>query len=145
MNIEVIGEAGTRQLAEKIGRLLKGGEVIELIGDIGAGKTTFVKGLAKGLAISEDIQSPSFTVSRVYNGRNDIQLVHYDFYRLSDPGIIRNELAELIQDPRTITVIEWADIVNDVLPEDRQQFRFSTPHENSRKIDLDDIYQKILI
>ena len=61
----------------KLGAELRGGEVIELIGDVGAGKTTFTKGLAKGLAIAETVQSPSFTISLVYDGR--LEIVHYDF------------------------------------------------------------------
>src|SRR5665647_571424 len=96
--IEVTSEQEMRTLGEKLGLLLKGGEVIELVGDVGAGKTTFVKGLAHGLAIDEDVQSPSFTISRVYDARDDLQLAHYDFYRLNDAGIMANELTETTQD-----------------------------------------------
>jgi tRNA threonylcarbamoyladenosine biosynthesis protein TsaE len=135
--IEVASEQETRALGEKLGRLLKGGEVIELVGDVGAGKTTFVKGLARGLAIDEDVQSPSFTISRVYDARNNLQLAHYDFYRLSDAGIMANELTETTQDPETITVIEWADIVEGVLPARRLRMTFASPTETSRTITLD--------
>lgn len=144
MVIEVSGESETKQLGERIGKLLKGGEVFELIGDVGAGKTTFVKGLARGLLIDDDIQSPSFTVNRIYQGRDGIELVHYDFYRLSDPGIIKNELAEMVVDPNVVTVIEWADIVDDALPARRKQLRFSTPQEDMRRIELPDEYKELL-
>ena len=60
--------------------------VIELVGDVGAGKTTFVRGLALGLGISEPLSSPSFTISRFYQG-SKATLTHYDFYRLEDPGL----------------------------------------------------------
>ena len=145
MIIEVIGESETRRLGERIGKVLKGGEIFELIGDVGAGKTTFVKGLARGLKIDDDVQSPSFTVSRVYRGRDDLELVHYDFYRLADPGIMKNELAETVDDPHAITVIEWADIVNDVLPERRLQFRFTTPRNDMRQVEIPDEYRKVLL
>ena len=78
---------------EEIGRQISEGMVLELIGDVGAGKTTFTKGLAKGLGISETVQSPTFTISRVYEGEK-LTLSHYDFYRLNDYGIMEMELAE---------------------------------------------------
>ena len=138
MIIEVNGEQETKDLAASIGSLLKGGEVFELVGDVGAGKTTFVKGLAKGLAIDDDIQSPSFTISREYEARDGLRLVHYDFYRLSEPGIMANEVAEMIHDDKTVTVIEWADIIEGVLPANRYTIRFESPSENVRSITLPD-------
>jgi len=136
MIIEVEGEAQTREYGERIGRLLVGGETVELVGDVGAGKTTFVKGLAKGLGIDEDVQSPSFTISRVYDARDDLQLAHYDFYRLNAAGIMKDELTETMRDAQTVTVIEWADIVEGVLPKERLTIVFETPTESSRKLTL---------
>lgn len=139
MIIEVKSEQETKDLATKIGSLLKGGEVFELVGDVGAGKTTFVKGLAKGLEIEDDIQSPSYTISRLYDARNGLQLVHYDFYRLTEAGIMANEVAEMIRDEQTITVIEWADIIEGILPENRYTIRLESPSENVRLIHLPDV------
>ncbi|UTX51470.1 tRNA (adenosine(37)-N6)-threonylcarbamoyltransferase complex ATPase subunit type 1 TsaE [Candidatus Saccharibacteria bacterium TM7i] len=136
MIIEVKSEAEMKALAEKIGTQLKGGEVFELIGDIGAGKTTFTKGLARGLAIDDDVQSPSFTISRMYEARDGLQLAHYDFYRLDDPGIMTNELAEFANDATTVTVVEWADVVEGVLPKDRMRIRITTPTETSRTVEI---------
>lgn len=138
MIIEVKSEQETKELAMKIGSHLRGGEVFELVGDVGAGKTTFVKGLAKGLAIQDDIQSPSFTISRLYDARDGLQLVHYDFYRLTDPGIMANEVAEMVHDNKTVTVIEWADIVEGVLPATRLSIQFESPSETDRNITLPD-------
>ncbi len=138
MIIEVTGENATKELGARIGARLRGGEIFQLIGDVGAGKTTFVKGLAKGLGINDEVQSPSFTISRVYDGRDGLQLVHYDFYRLTDPGIMANEVAEMVNDPTTITVIEWADIVEGVLPAKHFTITFSTPAEETRAIELPD-------
>lgn len=136
MIIEVASEQETKSLARTLGATLHGGEVFQLIGDVGAGKTTFVKGLAEGLAIHDDVQSPSFTISRQYEARDGLQLVHYDFYRLADPGIMANELHEMVNDQKTVTVIEWADIVEGVLPERHFTIRFTAPTETTRTIDL---------
>jgi tRNA threonylcarbamoyladenosine biosynthesis protein TsaE len=124
--------------AEQIGRQLMGGEVIELIGDVGAGKTTFTKGLAKGLGINEVIQSPTFTISREYDARDGLRLSHYDFYRLPNAGIMADELHETVTDPRSVTVVEWAEVVDNVLPEKRITLRItpSRVSETSRDIEL---------
>ena len=95
------------EFGKEIGSNLEGGSVLELIGDVGAGKTTFTKGLALGLGVLETVQSPTFTISRVYEGDN-LTLSHYDFYRLNDYGIMKMELAENLSDPQNITVVEWA-------------------------------------
>ena len=119
----------------QFGAKLKGGEVIELIGDVGAGKTTFTKGLAKGLAINEVVQSPSYTISRVYDGR--LELVHYDFYRLDDAGVMAIELAENLGDEDKVVVIEWAETVADILPANKIQVRISSPNETERLLEID--------
>lgn len=134
--IDVANEAETRLLGEKLGRLLKGGEIIELVGDVGAGKTTFVKGLARGLVIHEAVQSPSFTISRVYDARDGLLLAHYDFYRLNDAGIMADELAETTQDTTSITVIEWADIVEGVLPAEHLRISITAPTETTRSLKM---------
>lgn len=136
MDFIASNEAETKALGQRLGSLLHGGEVIELVGDVGAGKTTFVKGLALGLAIDEDVQSPSFTISRVYDGRDGLQLAHYDFYRLHDAGIMADELQETVSDARIVTVVEWADIVEGVLPASRIRIVFTTPSENERQLTL---------
>ena len=116
---EIHDEADMKAFGAQLGALLRGGEVIELVGDVGAGKTTLTKGIADGLRIDEGIQSPSFTISRVYAAPSGVQLAHYDFYRLHDAGIMADELHETIHDPRTTTIIEWAEIISGVLPDDR--------------------------
>ena len=123
-------------LGAQIGALCSGGEVIELIGDIGAGKTTFTKGLASVLGIEEDVQSPTFTISRVYATEENLLLAHYDFYRLTDPGVMKIELAESVSDPDTITVIEWAEVVADVLPADTLHVTIKTLIDEQREVTL---------
>lgn len=136
MKKDVNSEAETKAFGENLGRHLKGGEVIELVGDVGAGKTTLVKGIARGLAVDEDVQSPSFTISRVYGGRDGLQLAHYDFYRLVDAGIMADELREVLHDSQFVTIIEWADIVDGVLPADRLRIVISAPSEHGRILDI---------
>lgn len=136
MIIEVKGEAETNAFGLRIGALLRGGEVIELIGDVGAGKTALTKAIAKGLGVSEDVQSPSFTISRVYETPTHLQLVHYDFYRLHDPGIMAEELVEALGDMRNITVVEWADIVKGVLPADRLSIHITPTSEHGRRLSV---------
>lgn len=125
-----------QDLGARIGALLRGGEVIELIGDVGAGKTTFTKGLAKGLVIKEDVQSPTFTISRVYDARDEIILAHYDFYRLVDAGIMSAELYESVHDVHTVTVIEWGGVVAGVVPTDHLSIEIVATGEDSRVVDI---------
>ena len=136
MVYEVKNEAEMKRLGEKLGGLLRGGEIIELVGDVGAGKTTLTKGIAKGLKIDEDIQSPSFTISRVYDARDGLTLAHYDFYRLQDAGVMADELHETLHTPTAITIIEWADIVSGVLPLERLTIHISPLSEEARKVEL---------
>lgn len=69
---------------------------------------------------SEDtVSSPTFTLSQIYECRGGLEIHHFDFYRLSDPGVVASQLAESLEDERVITVVEWSDIVKDVLPMDR--------------------------
>ena len=118
-----------RELGEKITAPC----VIELIGDVGAGKTTFTRGLAQGLGVAEPITSPSFTISKSYAYKNGV-LSHYDFYRLPDPGLMAEDLAESIADPHTITVVEWANTIQDILPPNRLIYEITTNDDGTRAL-----------
>ncbi len=125
------------RLGEAVASRLHGGECIELVGDIGAGKTTFVQGMGVGLEVIDDVQSPSFTISREYECRDNLRLVHYDFYRLQEAGVIAYELAESLSDPQAITVIEWAKTINAVLPDNRIVVTItSDKNSEARTVDL---------
>lgn len=123
----------TATLAEFLGSKLRGGEVIELVSDLGGGKTTFVRGIAKGMGSEDKVASPSFTISREYKA-GERTLYHFDFYRLSDPGIVANELAEVVGDPQAVVAVEWADIVEDVLPADKLTIRINATGEFTREL-----------
>lgn len=126
----------TIAIGEQIGSTLKGGEVIELISDLGGGKTTFVKGLAKGFGSEDPVASPSFTISHVYRCRDNKELHHFDFYRLQDAGVVGSELAEVIGDAQVVTVIEWGDIIHDILPSNRFVVRITAVSDTARKITI---------
>ena len=112
--------------------------VIELLGDVGAGKTTFVRGLAEGLGIKEPVTSPSFTISKAYTIPSGGTLVHYDFYRLPDPGIMAEDLEEAIKTPNNIVMVEWANTVADLLPKDRVRIEIKYNDDGTRKVALPD-------
>lgn len=130
------GESATLNFAEQIGRNLKGGEVIELAGDLGAGKTTFVRGIAGGAGSVDHVTSPSFTIRNDYSTK-ERSIAHFDFYRLADPGIAKDMLAEEVIDPETTVIVEWAGVVDDILPEDRVEIAISTTAENERQFKID--------
>jgi tRNA threonylcarbamoyladenosine biosynthesis protein TsaE len=136
MTIEVRNEAAMKAFGKKLGAVLEGGEIIELIGDVGTGKTTLTKGIAGGMGVDEDVQSPSFTISRVYDTPSNLHLSHYDFYRLHDAGIMADELHETLHDAGAVTIIEWAEIVAGVLPVDRLSIHITSPGENERHVTL---------
>lgn len=127
-------EAELINFGREIGQNLHAPAVIELIGDVGAGKTTFTKGLAEGLGVEDQVTSPSFTISKSYTF-NDGFLNHYDFYRLPDPGLMQEDLAESINDESTITVVEWAESVKDILPKGHRTFLITLNEDGSRTIE----------
>jgi tRNA threonylcarbamoyladenosine biosynthesis protein TsaE len=113
------GSADTIALGEILGANLSGGELIELHADLGGGKTTLTQGIASGLGSKDIVSSPTFTLSKIYKCRGGIEIHHFDFYRLTEPGVLKDQLAESLSSKNVVTIIEWSDIVADVLPEDR--------------------------
>ncbi len=107
--------------------------IFELVGDVGAGKTTFVRGFAEGLGIKEKVTSPSFTISKSYALPNGKTLTHYDFYRLKDPGIMANDLKEKIKNNH-IVIVEWANSVKNLLPENHTTITITTNPDSTRSI-----------
>lgn len=135
--ITVATDSDMKLLGRRLGAQFRGGEALELIGDVGAGKTTLAKGIAAGLEIDEDVQSPSFTISRTYAARDGLTLEHYDFYRLQEAGVMAYELSESIADPKTVVLVEWAETVSSVLPDERIVIRISYhPDDDGRSVDV---------
>lgn len=123
----------TEQLAARLGAKLRGGEVIELVSDLGGGKTTFTRGLVRGAGSRDQVRSPTFTLSSEYHTPN-FTIAHFDLYRLHEAGIVADELAEVVGDPAYVVVVEWGGIVHDVLSSGRLTVRFAQSGEDARTI-----------
>ena len=125
-------ENETREFALKLADELKAGDVLALIGDLGTGKTALTKYIAQGLGIKDSIVSPTFTIVREYtDGR--LPLYHFDVYRLADSEEMFNIGAEeYFYEKGGVCVIEWADIVEDILPADTKR-EYTNVHFSFRK------------
>lgn len=123
----------TLEIAALVGQKLKGGEVIELVSDLGGGKTVFVKGVAKGMGIKDLVGSPSFTLSSEYKA-GDLTLHHFDFYRLGEAGLMTNTIGEVLGKPEAVVAVEWADMIDTVLPQNRLSIHIRAIDENSRHL-----------
>ena len=122
----------TLSLGKKLGELLQPGMLITLDGDLGAGKTTFTKGIGQGLQIKRVINSPTFTILKQYRGR--LQLSHFDAYRLEGQD---NDLGfEEIFDSDDVCVVERPEFISDILPEKRLEIQINKIDENARKFVL---------
>lgn len=107
----------TVALALKLGRILQRGDTICLVGDLGTGKTAFTGGIARALDIAGYITSPTFTIVNEYEGR--LPLYHFDVYRIGDPDEMHETGYDEYINGDGVTVIEWADLIEDILPHER--------------------------
>lgn len=123
----------TIAFSERLGSLLQQGDVLALEGDLGAGKTTFTKGLAKGLNITRNVNSPTFTIIKEYQGR--LPLYHMDVYRVEDSfeDLGFDEYFE----GNGVTVVEWAHLVKEQLPEELLTIYLYLDDNDSRKLVLE--------
>lgn len=118
--------------AHEIAKRLKPNDVITLEGDLGAGKTTFTKGLAKGLNINKNVNSPTFTIIKEYYG--DLPLYHMDVYRLNDA---EEDLGfDEYFNGDGVTVVEWAHLIEDFLPDSLLSISIYRIDETTRKFIL---------
>lgn len=130
--VKMNSRAATIDLGEQVGRQLAAGDVLVLDGDLGAGKTTFTKGLAKGLDIPDIIKSPTFTIIHEYHdGR--LPLYHMDAYRLENGGGEDLGLEEYF-DSDGVSVVEWAQFVEDELPADFLAIHFKRTADESKRV-----------
>src|SRR5690625_259340 len=120
----------TKEFATRLGTLVSPGDVITLEGDLGAGKTTFTQGLAVGLGVKRNVTSPTFTIIKEYQGR--IPLYHMDVYRLEDAEEDIG-FAEYFYGTG-ITIIEWAQYIDDFLPKNRLDSYIEVIDQDRRKI-----------
>ena len=106
----------TVDLGQKLGKILNRGDVVCIAGDLGTGKTAITSGIAKALGIEGYITSPTFTIVNEY--RADLPLFHFDVYRISDPDEMFEVGFEEYLESGGVVVIEWADLIKDILPPD---------------------------
>ena len=128
------GPAETRKLGERLGRLLRAGDVILLAGELGAGKTTFVQGLARGMGYAGSVSSKSFVLLGEYAGR--VKLYHADLYRLESPEQVQELALEEVCSDGALAV-EWPERAEGVLPPEHLQVQFEVTGENSRTLRLE--------
>ncbi len=126
--------AGTRALAGALAAVARAGDLISLVGDLGAGKTQFAKGFGAGLGITDTIVSPSFVLMAEYRGR--LPLFHVDLYRLADAaealagGLIDDRQAE------GVTIVEWAERLADAMPAERLDVLIDGAGDDPRRITI---------
>lgn len=138
MNFLTRSAKQTSSLGESIAQSLTGGEIIALIGGLGAGKTAFTKGLARGLGITGTVSSPTFAILNIYEGR--LRLCHYDAYRLSGAAEAMDiGLDEYFGQKDCVCVIEWADNLGGLLKNHAvKTIKIKTKSKNTREITIDD-------
>lgn len=122
MIMDSFSEQETYKLGFDMGKAAAAGQVYTLLGDLGTGKTVFTKGLAKGLGVEEPVSSPTFTIVQVYEeGR--LPFYHFDVYRIGDV----EEMDEIGYEDyiygKGVSLIEWADLIEDILPEHYTQIK----------------------
>lgn len=126
---------GTESVAKAIAEATKdSGGLVCLLGDVGAGKTTLVKFIAKYLNIKETVTSPSFVILNEYHS-GDLSLYHFDLYRLETEGVktVLEELREYAESPDALTIVEWAEFSHEELPQEQLEIRLDYIDEESRQ------------
>lgn len=129
-------------LGLKFGQSLKGGEILALQGNLGAGKTCFLQGLAKGMGVKDKVNSPTFNILKVYKISFNIKkkispqiFCHIDTYRLRDErDLVSLGIEEFFHDIKTVTAIEWAEKVKKILPKKTIYLYFKQVNEGTREI-----------
>ncbi len=135
---ESMTEKTTYEYAKAMGEKAEPGQVIALIGEMGAGKTVFAKGFAKGLGINEIVSSPTFTLVQIYDD-GKLPLYHFDVYRISDESEMDETGFEDYISGEGVTLVEWADRIQDMMPEDTVWIRMYKDPE------VDPEYRRLVI
>ena len=141
MVIETRSPEETFRLGRKLGEAARPGQVFTLTGDLGTGKTVFTQGFAKGLGIEEPVNSPTFTIVQVYDeGR--LPLYHFDVYRIGDVEEMEEVGFEDYVMGDGVSLIEWAELISEILPEKRTAVRIEKDLEQGfdyRRITIEEL------
>ena len=123
----------TQAMGERLGRVLRAGDVVALYGALGSGKTTLIQGIARGLGRDpQAIKSPTFVLMREYPG--GVPIIHIDGYRLEGPPAVAWLDVDLVFSPEKITLIEWAERFGALLPEERLELQMAHVSTNRRRL-----------
>jgi tRNA threonylcarbamoyladenosine biosynthesis protein TsaE len=122
----------TRKVAAALAELLAPGDVVSLTGDLGAGKTTFVQGAARGLGVTEQVSSPTFVLVREYRG--DVPVCHIDVYRLDRLQEVIDLGFEDLLDPGSVIFVEWGDAIEPLLPDEHLRVELRTEEGDGRRL-----------
>lgn len=122
----------TLALARSVGELLRPGDVVSLAGDLGTGKTVFARGVARALGVDEPIVSPTFTIVREYEGR--VPVVHVDVYRIETFQELHDLGFEEVVRDDAVTLVEWGDVVDGMLPGDRLDVRLVAGADDDERV-----------
>jgi tRNA threonylcarbamoyladenosine biosynthesis protein TsaE len=140
MEVSTHSSKETEKLAFELAGKIKKGDVIALYGDLGSGKTTFTRFLVRALGLNSRVQSPTFVIARKYSN-SELTLNHIDLYRLGTKEEAMDiGMAEFLNDREAITVIEWPEIIEEILPEETIRINFSYTGENDRKISIQNLH-----
>jgi tRNA threonylcarbamoyladenosine biosynthesis protein TsaE len=123
-------------LGRKLASVLRLGDVVEFVGDLGGGKTALIKGIAVGLGIDKTVTSPTYNIQRTYQIPSGGRLEHYDLYRLGEDEILLEEMNEIIAVGDAIICVEWADHFSGHLKTDRFVVEAHYIDENTRRYDI---------
>lgn len=126
----------TIKLGEKIGSLLKSGDVIAYSGGLGAGKTTITRGISIGLGLGDEVISPTFSLVNEYTG-NNTRLYHFDMYRITSPDDLETTGFYDYLEDGGILAIEWSENIESELPENTIRINIDRIDDNTRKITID--------
>ena len=131
-------EAETEKTAFDLARTLSPGTVLTLNGDLGAGKTVFARGFARGLGIGEAVSSPTYTIAQEYLLPDGKRLYHLDLYRISSAAAgLAFGVDEFLNDPNAFALVEWPERVGDVIPDSAIRIFIRHLDENQREISID--------
>ena len=122
----------THQTAESVAEIIKSGDLILLVGDLGAGKTTFTQGFGVSLGVKEAITSPTFTLARTYQGTLEVH--HLDVYRIDQIEEVRELALPEVFEGNSVTLIEWGDQILSALPKDHLEISFEYGEADSARL-----------
>lgn len=145
MEILLASTQETKKLAGEIAKKVRPGDVIGLYGELGAGKTTFVRFMVDAMGFSARVQSPTFVIMRKYSGEKENKGIshinHVDLYRITKEDELENlGLEEILEDEKAVTLIEWPEIAEPMLPKQMIKIKFEYVDENSRKVYVQNLH-----